>query len=84
MIQKYKTNLNKRHITYGEDWIKHITSIFNNYNNNEIILEMLDDILDEAVLTLIDNCASYNIALDILKTKLTIEEKHNLSAATFT
>ena len=83
MIQKYKTNLNNYHITYGEDWVKHITSIFNNINNNEIIFMMLDDILNEAVRTLIDNCASYNIALDILKTKLTFEEEHNLPA-TFT
>ena len=84
MIQKYKTNLNNNHITYGEDWVKHIISIFNNYYNNEIIWEMLDDILYEAVITLIENCASYNIALDILKTKLTFEEEHNLFAATFT
>ena len=53
MIQKYKTNLNELHTTYGDDWIKHIISISNNYNKNEIIMEILDDLLNEVVVTLV-------------------------------
>ena len=81
MIKKYKTTLDEHHTTYGNNWIRHIISIFNNYKEDKIMMEMLNDILMEVARILIDNCGSYTIARDILQTKLTFEKKHNLPTA---
>ena len=81
MIKKYKTTLDKHHTTYGNNWIRHIISIFNNYNEDKTMMEMLNAILMEVARILIENCGSYTIARDILQTKLTFEEKHNLPTA---